>query len=56
MRPGDTLRLEVTITRLRPPVCQATVQATVDGDIACAGDIMFMLADAGGLGSPTGEE
>jgi len=56
VRPGDTLRLEVTITRLRPPVCQATVQSTVDGDIACAGDIMFMLADAGGLGSPTGAE
>jgi len=45
--PGDTLRLEVTITRLRVPICQASVQATVNGEVACAGDILIMMADAG---------
>jgi hypothetical protein len=24
----------------------------VDGEVACAGDIMFMLVETGGLGSP----
>jgi 3-hydroxyacyl-[acyl-carrier-protein] dehydratase len=56
VKPGDTLRLEVTLTRMRPPVCQATVQATVGGEVACAGDIMFMLVETGGLGSPTSTE
>ena len=32
---------------------QATVEATVDGEVACAGEIMFILTDAAGLGSGT---
>ncbi|HMA36964.1 MAG TPA: 3-hydroxyacyl-ACP dehydratase FabZ [Chloroflexia bacterium] len=52
VKPGDTLRLEVTITRLRLPICQASVQATVEGEVACAGEIMFMVGATEGLGSP----
>src|SRR4051812_14821728 len=29
--PGDMWRREATIPRLRPPICQASVQATVNG-------------------------
>ena len=54
VKPGDTLRLEATLTRVRPPICQATVEASVDGEVACAGDIMFILTEAAGLGSPSG--
>jgi 3-hydroxyacyl-[acyl-carrier-protein] dehydratase len=43
--PGDVLRLEATITRLRLPICQASVQATVNGEVACVGDIMFVIMD-----------
>ena len=33
--PGDTLRLEVEITRLRGPMGKGKAVATVDGEIAC---------------------
>ncbi|MGI8587353.1 MAG: 3-hydroxyacyl-ACP dehydratase FabZ [Chloroflexia bacterium] len=52
VKPGDTLRLEAVITRLRPPIVQANVQATVDGETAVVGEIMFMIVAAEGLGSP----
>lgn len=41
--PGDTLRLEVEITRLRGPVGKGKAIATVDGEIACEAEIMFAL-------------
>src|SRR3954468_4175795 len=36
--PGDTLRLEVTLTSLRMPVGKMSGTATVDGDVACTGE------------------
>jgi 3-hydroxyacyl-[acyl-carrier-protein] dehydratase len=39
--PGDTLRLEVTMTRLRGPIGQGVGEATVDGELACRGTFMF---------------
>jgi 3-hydroxyacyl-[acyl-carrier-protein] dehydratase len=39
--PGDTLRLEVTMTRLRGPIGQGIGEATVDGELACRGTFMF---------------
>jgi 3-hydroxyacyl-[acyl-carrier-protein] dehydratase len=39
--PGDTLRLEVTMTRLRGPIGQGVGEATVDGELACRGSFMF---------------
>lgn len=41
--PGDTLRLEVEITRLRGPVGKGKAVATVDGEIACEAEITFAL-------------
>jgi 3-hydroxyacyl-[acyl-carrier-protein] dehydratase len=46
VRPGDALRLEAEITRLRGPVGRADVRATVDSELACRGVITFALAEA----------
>lgn len=44
--PGDVLRLEVTLTRLRGVAGRGHGVATVDGEIAAEGDIMFVVAAA----------
>jgi 3-hydroxyacyl-[acyl-carrier-protein] dehydratase len=51
VRPGDTLRLEAEITVFRGPVGKATVKATVDGDLACRGELMFAVVDADAIAS-----
>ena len=43
--PGDQLRLEVTLERLRGPVGRATAVATVDGAVAAEGKLTFALVD-----------
>ncbi len=43
--PGDQLRLEVTLERLRGPVGRATAVATVDGAVAAEGKLTFALID-----------
>lgn len=48
--PGDTLRIEVTMTRVRGPIGQGIGEATVDGQLACRGSFMFALGKAEGLG------
>ncbi len=49
VRPGDQLRLEVELTRLRGPVGKVAARATVDGDLVTEGEITFALADAAEL-------
>jgi 3-hydroxyacyl-[acyl-carrier-protein] dehydratase len=49
--PGDTLRIEVTMTRVRGLFGQGTGEATVDGELACRGSFMFALAKADGIGN-----
>ncbi|MGD0997211.1 MAG: 3-hydroxyacyl-ACP dehydratase FabZ [Thermoleophilia bacterium] len=44
--PGDTLDLEVEVTMARSAVGRGRVSATVDGDTACRGELMFAMADA----------
>ncbi len=46
--PGDTLRIEVTLTRLRGPIGQGTGEATVDGQLACRGSFMFAISEGPG--------
>jgi 3-hydroxyacyl-[acyl-carrier-protein] dehydratase len=46
VRPGDALRLEASITRLRGPVGRADVRATVEDELACRGVITFALSEA----------
>lgn len=43
VKPGDTLRLEVEITRLRGPMGKGRAKATVDGELVCETEIMFAL-------------
>jgi len=41
--PGDQLRLEVEMTRLRGSIGKAKAIATVDGELVCEADLMFAL-------------
>jgi 3-hydroxyacyl-[acyl-carrier-protein] dehydratase len=45
-RPGDTLRLEAEIVAVHGPVGRASVKATVEGQLACRGELMFAIVDA----------
>jgi 3-hydroxyacyl-[acyl-carrier-protein] dehydratase len=45
VRPGDTLRLEVEITRLKGSIGKGTGRATVDGKLAAEGELMFALGE-----------
>jgi len=44
--PGDTLRIEVTLTRVRGPIGQGNGEITVEGQTACKGSFMFALGKA----------
>ena len=48
VRPGDTLRLEVELHQIRRGIGMGSGNATVDGELACRGDIMFALVDKPG--------
>ena len=41
--PGDTLRLEFEVTRIRGTIVKAKAVASVDGEIACEADITLAL-------------
>ena len=43
VRPGDTLRLECEITRMRAGVGFGTAKATVGDDLVCSGELMFAI-------------
>jgi 3-hydroxyacyl-[acyl-carrier-protein] dehydratase len=45
VKPGDTLRLEVELRQIRRGIGMGSGTATVDGELACRGDIMFALVD-----------
>ena len=45
VKPGDTLRLEVELHQIRRGIGMGSGTATVDGELACRGDIMFALVD-----------
>lgn len=44
VKPGDTLRLEVSLSQVRRNIGTGTGAATVDGEVACKGEFMFALA------------
>jgi 3-hydroxyacyl-[acyl-carrier-protein] dehydratase len=46
VRPGDTLDLTVEVLAMRAGVGRGAVLATVGGQMACRGELMFALADA----------
>jgi 3-hydroxyacyl-[acyl-carrier-protein] dehydratase len=43
VRPGDTLRLEVEITRTRGPIGFGEGTASVGDELACSGELMFAI-------------
>ncbi|WP_079528240.1 3-hydroxyacyl-ACP dehydratase FabZ [Halobacillus hunanensis] len=43
VQPGDRLKLEVEIVRLKGPMGKGKALATVDGETACEAEIMFAL-------------
>jgi 3-hydroxyacyl-[acyl-carrier-protein] dehydratase len=43
--PGDVLRMEVEITRLKGTVGRGKGRATVDGERVCQAELMFAFAD-----------
>ncbi|PFL18611.1 3-hydroxyacyl-[acyl-carrier-protein] dehydratase FabZ [Bacillus cereus] len=45
VRPGDQLRLEVEMTRVRGTIGKGKAIATVNGEIACETEITFALGD-----------
>lgn len=47
VRPGDVLRLEVEMGRMRRGVGKGTATATVDGELAAKAELMFAVVDAG---------
>jgi 3-hydroxyacyl-[acyl-carrier-protein] dehydratase len=49
--PGDTLRLEVELSRLRGPVGKIQGRATVEGELIAEGQITFALVP---MATPTG--
>ncbi|MFO7173248.1 MAG: 3-hydroxyacyl-ACP dehydratase FabZ [Bacillota bacterium] len=47
VRPGETLRLEVEILRLRGPVGRGAGRAYVGDELACECELVFAFADPG---------
>ena len=41
--PGDQLRLEAEITRMRGSIAKANVKATVEDELVCEAEIMFAI-------------
>lgn len=50
--PGDTLRLEVRMTRMRGPVGKGAASATVDGQVVAEGELMFALGPSSVASGP----
>ncbi len=45
VRPGDTLRLEVGLERMRGPIGRGRGVATVEGQVAAQGEFLFALVE-----------
>ena len=54
--PGDTLRLEVELRRMRGPVGKGIVQASVDEVVVADGELTFAISDFPGAGEPSSSE
>ncbi|HZQ97599.1 MAG TPA: 3-hydroxyacyl-ACP dehydratase FabZ [Chloroflexota bacterium] len=48
--PGDTLRLDVKLAKLRGPIGKIEARATVDGQLVAEGEITFAIADKKAVG------
>ncbi len=43
VRPGDTLRLEVTLDKIRNNIGMGKAEATIDGKKCCSAELTFMI-------------
>lgn len=43
--PGDTLTLEIEVLKMRRSIGTASAKASVDGEVACSGELMFAVVD-----------
>ena len=41
--PGDQLKLEIEVIKLKSSVGKCNAKATVDGELVCQGELMFMI-------------
>jgi 3-hydroxyacyl-[acyl-carrier-protein] dehydratase len=41
--PGDQIKLEIEVTKLKSSVGKCNAKATVDGELVCSGELMFMI-------------
>ncbi len=48
VRPGDALRLEVGLSKMRRGIGKGTARALVDGDVVTEGELTFVLVDPPG--------
>lgn len=46
VRPGDVLRLEVSLEKFRRSIGRGSARATVQGQLACEAGLLFAIADA----------
>ena len=46
VRPGDTLRLECAITKVRGPIGFGSAKAWIGDELACSGELMFAIKEA----------
>lgn len=46
VRPGDVLRLEMTVKKIRGPVCRVQGEAFVEGELVAEAEITSMMVDA----------
>lgn len=53
--PGDTVRLEVQITKRRGPIGKGTAKATVGEKTVAQGELTFAIADRGQAGGGYGD-
>lgn len=47
VKPGDTLQLELEITRLKGMIAKAKGRALVEGKVVAEGELMFAIGDTG---------
>jgi 3-hydroxyacyl-[acyl-carrier-protein] dehydratase len=47
VQPGDTLRLEIQLDKIRRGIGRGSGTATVDGQLACAAELLFALRERG---------
>lgn len=43
--PGDVLRLEIKVESMRRNIAKVSATATVEGELACRGSLMFAMVD-----------